>query len=187
MKFRLVVLGLLSLVISFGGFLCWENRENRILKKEISELSLRLAQADEKRDTFFIHDSVPVTKIKVVEVDRTDYKKQLADKETIKELGLSINQLESENRTLLATGDTVILSPLNDSVYSYQDKWVSFKYLMKERFLDYNVRDSLSTFVAREYKHKFLWWRWGTKGYSVYIVSHNPKSRVEYSKFIRIK
>ena len=184
---RLIVFSLLSLVIGLGGFLCWENRENRVLRKEIRDLSLRLAQADEKKDTFFIHDSIPVTEIKVVEVDRTDYRKQLADKETIKALGLKINQLESENRTLISTRDTVILSQLNDSAYCYQDNWVSFRYLMNERALDYSVRDSLSTYVAREYKHRFLWWRWGTKGYNVYIVSHNPRSRIEYSKYIKLK
>ena len=184
---RLIVFSLLSLVIGIGGFLCWENRENRVLRKEIRELSVRLAQADEKMDTFCIHDSIPVTKIQVVEVDKTDYKKQLADKETIKELGLRVKQLESENRTLLATRDTVVLSPLGDSVYGYRDKWVTFRYLMKEGVLDYSVRDSLTTYVAREYKHRFLWFKWGTKGYNVLIVSHNPKSRVEYSKYIKIK
>ena len=72
-------------------------------------------------------------------------------------------------------------------MYVYKDNWVLFKYLVNERVLDYAVRDSLSTYVAREFKHRFLWWRWGTKGYSVFIVSHNPKTRVEYSKFIKIK
>ena len=182
---KTIVLGFL--VIVMVCFLCWENRENRILKKELRSLEVRLAQADEKRDTFYIHDSIPVTKVKVVEVDRTDYKKQLADRETIKELGLRVAQLESENRTLMDTRDTVVLNKLNDSVLYYKDKWVSFEYLIGRRVLDYNVRDSLSTYVAREYKHKFLWFRWGTKGYNVYIISHNPRSRVEYSKFIRIK
>jgi hypothetical protein len=177
----------ISLVIGLFGFLCCENRENRLLKKEMRALEVRLAQSEERMDTFWIHDSIPVTKVKVVEVDKTDYRKQLADKETIRELGLKVKQLESENRTLLATRDTVFLSPLNDSVYVYKDNWVLFKYLVNERVLDYSVRDSLSTYVAREFKHRFLWWRWGTKGYSVFIVSHNPKSRVEYSKFIKIK
>ena len=180
---RLIVLGLVVIC----GFLCWENRENRLLKKEIRTLEARLAEAHEEPERIYIHDSIPVTKIKVVEVDKTDYKKQLADKETIKELGLKVSQLESENRTLLAAKDTVYLSHLSDSVYGYSDKWVTFRYLMKSGVLDYAVRDSISTFVAREYKHRFLWWRWGTKGYNVLIVSHNPKSRVEYSKYIKIK
>ena len=121
---RFVFSLIISLVIGLFGFLCCENRENRLLKKEMRALEVRLAQSEERMDTFWIHDSVPVTKVKVVEVDKTDYKKALADKETIKELGLKIKQLESENRTLLATRDTVYLSPLNDSVYIYKDNYV---------------------------------------------------------------
>lgn len=173
--------------LAFCGFLCWENRENRLLKKEIRSLETRLAQSHEDPERIYIHDTVPVTKIKVVEVDKTDYKKALADKETIKALGLRVSQLEAENKTLLSTRDTVYLTKVNDSVYAYHDKWVTFRYLMNERALDYSVRDSLTTYVAREYKHKFLWFKWGTKGYSVFIVSHNPKSKVEYSKYIRLK
>ena len=169
------------------GFLCWENRENRLLKKEIRALEARLAEAHEEPERIYIHDSIPVIKTKVVEVDKTDYKKQLADKQTIKALGLRVSQLEAENRTLMSMRDTVYLSPLNDSVYVYHDNWVSFKYLMKAGALDYAVRDSLTTYVAREYKHRFLWFKWGTKGYNVYIVNHNPHSRVEYNKYLRLK
>lgn len=184
---RFIIIVLVSLVIGTCGFLCWENRENRLLKKEIRELSVRLANAKEDKEIIYIHDSVPATKIKVVEVDKTDYKKLLADRETIKELGLKVKQLESENRTLLGSRDTVYLKPLNDSVLFYNDKWVSFRYLMTERVLDYAVRDSLTTYVAKEYKHRFLWFKWGTKGYNVFIISHNPKSKVEYSKYIKLK
>lgn len=35
-------------------------------------------------------------------------------------------------------------------------------------------------------KHKFLWWRWGTKGYQVQIVSFNPHSRINYSRYMEV-
>ena len=170
-----------------AGLIWAGERDQKRYEKEIRELSVRLAQAEEHPDTFYIHDSIPVYRDKAVEVDKTDYKKQMADRELIKELGLKVSQLESENRTLLNTRDTVVLEPVNDSVLSYRDNWVTFKYLMNERVLGYSVRDSLSAFVSREYKHRFLWWRWGTKGYNVSIVSHNPKCKVEYNKYIKIK
>jgi preprotein translocase subunit YajC len=181
-----IYLGFLVVAIIVGMMYAY-NRDQKRYEKEIRELSVRLAQAEEHPDTFYIHDSIPVYRDKVVEVDKTDYKKLLADKELIKELGLKVSQLESENRTLLNTRDTVVLEPESDSVLSYRDKWVTFKYLMDERVLGYSVRDSLSAYVSREYKHKFLWWRWGTKGYNVSIVSHNPKCKVEYNKYIIIK
>ena len=162
-------------------------RENRAYEKQIRELEVRLATADEKADTFFIHDSIPVYQTKIVEVDKTDYKKLLADKQLIKDLGLKVSELESENRTLLSTRDTVVLKPINDSILTYSDRWNSFSYETKTRVLDWEVRDSLTTYVSQEYRHRFLWWKWGRKGYNVTIVNHNPKSRIEYSKFIKIK
>jgi hypothetical protein len=156
-------------------------------ERQIRDLELRLVSADEKVDTFFIHDSIPVAQVRVVEVDKTDYKAQLADKKLIKDLQLRIKEVESENRTLLSTRDTVVLNPLNDSVLTYSDKWNSFSYELKSRVLDWEVRDSLVTFVTSEYRHHFLWWRWGKRGYNVSIVNFNPKSRILYEKYIKIK
>lgn len=186
MRYRFIFVLVVVIFMSIG-FLCCDNRENRLLKEQVRDLQLRLAQGEQHADTFYIRDSVFVWKERIVEVDRTDYKKQLADKELIKDLELKVSQLESESRTLVVTRDTVVLRPLNDTTLFYSDRWISFSYLTNSRVLDCEVRDSLSTFVAREYKHKFLWWKWGTKGYNVYIVSHNPHSKVEYNKFIRIK
>ena len=182
------VLFLLCIVLMVGGFLCWDNRESRILKEEVRDLRLQLAASEQKVDTFLLHDSVFVWKERVVEVDRTDYKKQLADRQLIKDLELRVSQVESENRMLLATRDTVYLRPDGEpsGTVAYRDKWVDFSFDMNDSSLVYAVRDSLVTLVAREYKHKFLWWRWGTKGYQVYIVNFNPHSRVYYNKYIRV-
>lgn len=157
-------------------------------RQEVRELQARLALAEEQVVVKYVHDSIPVYETKVVEVDRTDYKQLLADKELIKELGLKINALESENRTLLSTRDTVVLEPVvGDSILEYSDKWSSFSYDSASRVLNWEIRDSLSAFVSREYRHRFLWWRWGVKGYKVDIVSHNPHCVVEYNQYIKIK
>ena len=161
--------------------------DRRKYERQIRELEVRLAKSEEKVDTFVIRDTIHVAQTKVVEVDRTDYKKQLADRQLIKDLGLKVSELESENRTLLSTRDTVVLNPVNDSILAYSDKWFSFSYDLDSRVLDWEVRDSLTTYVSQEYRHRFLWWKWGRKGYRVTIVNHNPRSRIEYSKFIRIK
>lgn len=174
-------------LVIVSGFLCCDSRESLSLREQVRDLQLQLAESRQKADTFYIRDSVFVWKERVVEVDRTDYKSQLADKVLIKELQLKVSQLESENRTLLVMRDTIVLNQINDSILTYSDKWFSFSYDMNARVLGCEVRDSLSTFVSRDYKHKFLWWRWGTKGYSVFVFSHNPKCKVEYNKYIKIK
>lgn len=177
----------LVFIVLVLGLLCSEYRANSSLKSELRDLQVQLAESKQKADTFYIRDSVPVWKERIVEVDRTDYKKLLADKELIKELKLRVAQVESENRLLLGTRDTVYLSEGRDSVLRYHDQWADFSYFEEKKRLEYSVRDSLTTFVTREYKHRFLWWKWGTKGYNVYHVNHNPRSRIYYNKYIRVK
>ena len=184
---KVVLLSLLSVLILFGGFLCCDNRENRVLKDRVRELELRLAESRQKADTFYIHDSIPVWREKIVEVDKTDYKKVFADRELIKELQLKLSQVESEHQMLLSTGDSVVLNEVNDSLLTYSDKWIDFSYELRSRVLDWEVRDSLTILVTKVYKHKFLWFRWGKKGEEVYIVNHNPHSKVKYNRYIKVK
>lgn len=180
-------LALIVIVLGLSGLLCSEYRANSSLKSEVKDLRVQLAESRQKADTFYIRDSFPVWKERVVEVDKTDYKKLLADKELIKDLRLRVSQVEAENRLLLGTRDTVYLSKDRDSVLRYHDQWADFSYFEEKRRLEYSVRDSLTTYVTREYKHRFLWWKWGTKGYNVYHVNHNPNSRIYYNKYIRVK
>lgn len=184
--FRLVVILVVCLIT---GLLCSEYMANSSLKSQVKDLQVQLAESQQKADTFYIRDSIPVWKERIVEVDRTDYKKLLADKELIKELKLKVAQVEAENRMLLGTRDTVYLSKDRDSVLRYHDQWADFSYFEEKRRLEYSVRDSLTTYVTREYKHRILWGliKWGTKGYNVYHVNHNPNSRIYYNKYIRVK
>lgn len=47
------------------------------------------------------------------------------------------------------------------------------------------MRDSLAIALKREYKHRFLFLRWGTKGYDVKVVNFNPHSSVRYNTFVK--
>ena len=185
MKKERIIVGALVLAMVAGAII-FRQGEKKDYEAQIRDLQVRLASVSEKPKVIYLHDSVPAYRTKVVKVDKTDYKKQLADKETIKELGLKVSQLESENRLLLNTQKKVELVDNNDSVLTYSDKWLSFSFHTDTRILDCEVRDSLSTYVSREYKRKFLCFKWGTKGYWVTVVSHNPDCKVEYNKFIQI-
>jgi len=185
--FRLVVIFIVCFLL---GLLCSEYMANSSLQSQVKDLQVQLAESQQKADTFYIRDSIPVWKERMVEVDRTDYKKLLADKELIKALRLKVSQVEAENRLLVGTRDTVYLSKNDrDSVLRYHDQWADFSYFEEKRRLEYSVRDSLTTYVTREYKHRILWGliKWGTKGYNVYHVNHNPNSRIYYNKYIRVK
>ena len=160
---------------------------NQDLQMQINDLSVQLAHSKVPMQRDTIRDSIPVVKQRVVEVDKTDYKQQLADKQLIKDLGLKVDQLVSENKMLREAKDSVTLAAVNDSVFAYHDHWADFEYLTRQQLLKYEVRDSFDTKVSRIYKHRFLWWRWGTKGYQVHHVNFNPHVDIKYDQYIMIK
>lgn len=154
--------------------------ENRRLRVELSHAQIPL-----QRET--IRDSIEVVKQVVVEVDRKTLKDALAaDERLIKELQLRIGQLEAMQTTVLATEDTVAATYREpDSLFHYSDLWADLQLSLKDTTFYYNIRDSLATIVSRQYSHRFLWWRWGTKGYEVKIVNFNPHAHVTYNRYIK--
>ena len=150
-----------------------EMRKVAQLESEISHLSVELAHARIPMEPTVIHDSIPVVTQTVVEVPRKDLVDALAaERRLVKDLQLRISQLEAVQTTVLQVGDTVPAQYRpHDSIFTYHDQC--------------NIRDSLSTIVYREYRHHFLWWKWGTRGYRLKIVNFNPHARIIYNMYIK--
>lgn len=160
-------------------------------KQEVEELKAQLAHAQiapmVEYDT--IRDTIPVATSVVIPVERSTYKTELADKQLIKELRLRLGQIEAQQLSGTAIHDTVRLEAKTNSRYEYADRWARFTLRMKppDTTLVYTVSDSVTTLVYREYKHKFLWWRWGTKGYKVKVVNFNPHATIRYNQYIKVE
>jgi hypothetical protein len=110
------------------------------------------------------------------------------DRELMKDIGMKVDELESLQKTGTETKDTVVLAAVpqqtgRDSVLAYHDAWADFEY--NDKILRYAVRDSLAIAVRKEYKHRFLFWRWGTKGYEVKVANFNPHSTIRYNTFVK--
>ena len=165
------------------------------IKDELKEAKNELAKAQRyiplQRDTF--RDTLTVVTQKVQEVEKIKEVITPEEKSLIEDFNLKVKQLTQLQHTGLMTQDTVTLAPVlmdssykhpPDTVLRYMDEWCRFEYRPVTQSLSYSIRDSLTTLVARQYKHRFLWWRWGTKGYDVKIVNHNPHSIIKYNTFI---
>lgn len=176
-----VALVLMATVRVYNGY------EAKELNDKIKSLSFELAHTEIPfvRDT--IHDSIEVVKQAVVEVVPQEMKDALADRQQlINDLNVKIRQLEAVQTTVTSTADTVNAKHSSkDSLYYYHDQWTDISLSVKDTVFCYEFRDSLSTIVYREYKHRFLWWRWGTKGYRVAIVNFNPHARVTYNQYVK--
>ena len=137
-----------------------------------------------------LDDSLFVVKNTALQAKCDELKQlHLADTKLIRELKVKLKDVKSIHTASSSTADTVRIEPVPntaDSVFSYQDKWLSLHIDIPARLCQYISRDSLTTIVSRTYKHKFLWWRWGTKGYQVQIVNFNPHSRINYSRYVEV-
>lgn len=138
-----------------------------------------------------IRDTIEVSKGVVREISKETYK-DYADKSLIKDIGIKTKDVVQQHNQQVIVHDTVYLVPevsLNDSTisFTYSDKWASFNVDMKDTTLTYSIRDSLTTYISKKYKHKFLWFRWGKNGYDVNVVNHNPNSHIDKNTVIFVK
>lgn len=183
-KLAVILSFLMVLLTIFASFLIFESRQkkaNEALKMQLHQLKLKYSPM--QRDT--IRDSVKLVTQQVMVMDRGEYKLRSADRKLLEELNLKLRQVVSDQRVSMVTSDTVKTNRLN-SVYSYSDAWLSLRLDTADSILTYRARDSLQCIVARQFKHKFLWWKWGTKGYNVKVLNFNPHSTILYNSYIQV-
>ena len=171
--------------IALAAFLITLQHDGK-LRDDVRNLKVQLAHSYMPMKVDTIRDSVPVYETVVKEIDRTDYKKQVADRQLIKDLKIKLADVTEENRLLTRQLRQIQLQPKaeGDSLLEFHDQWADLIYDTTTNNLDFTVRDSLVTFVTRVPRHKFLWFRWGTKGYQVRIASFNPYTQLKYEGFI---
>lgn len=183
-KLAVILSFLMVLLTIFASILIFESRQkkaNEALKMQLHQLQLKYSPM--QRDT--IRDSVKLVTQQVMVMDRGEYKLLAADRKLLEELNLKLRQVVSDQRVSMVTSDTVKTNRLN-SVYSYSDAWLSLRLDTADSILTYKARDSLQCIVARQFKHKFLWWKWGTKGYNVKVLNYNPHSTILYNSYIQV-
>ena len=147
----------------------------------------QLSRADSNSDKVlnFQLDSFSYGSFEVEILSKRDVKKAV-DKAIASEIGMPRSSVESKMGLSIATTDTVKLTQKAESIYIYKDRWLDAKVNLYDSTMTYKARDSLSQYIERIYKHKFLFWKWGTKGYRVHIINHNPNSKIEYADYIRV-
>lgn len=189
--FKLTIIKVLSvlfivMLVSFLAILS----ENRRLKKDLDRQTENVGALNYDIQYGKLDDSLPVAKNTALQAKVSELEQlHLTDTKLIKELKIKLKDVQAQHTLSSETADTVIIAPVPgtaDSVFAYKDQWLSLHIDIPKRECQYLAYDSLTTIVSRAYKHRFLWWRWGTKGYEVRIVSFNPHSRIKYSKFIEV-
>ena len=172
---------------------------DRRLKKENEKLRQELAHAQQyvplQRDT--IRDTVQMIVQPIVELEKVKEGLSKEDQQLLKDMSAKIQAIESYQKMSTLTEAEVTLTSSNeaedkgssqrDSVLVFKDAWLDLKYNTLNQNLLILLQDSLAIAVEKEYKRKFLWWKWGTKGYRVKAVSFCPYTTIRYNTYIKKK
>ena len=193
MKDSVKILLAVVIMVAVGFVLFYDGKTHQ---KEIASLKEQLAAAQNmvplQRESVKIHDQdsmreVQVITSPVIEAELKALRRQLLiDENLIKDFGLQLKQLDALQKVGSETKDSVKAEYDNSKdVFSYYDRWSDLKFYLQDSTFYYNIRDSLATVVYHEYKHRFLWWRWGIKGYKVKVVNFNPHTTIRYNSYIK--
>jgi hypothetical protein len=175
----------------------------------------RAKHLERERDTYKTNTGALLSGIKRMQIDSTttavdvktlkltldEYKQYRADDaEKIKQLGVKLKDLQlvakhelmvnapidAELKDSVVIRDTVLLAVKTIEVNT---PYLQINGLIENNHLTGNIHlpANLHQAVWVEPKHKFLWWRWGTKAIHQTISSDNPYVEIQYSEVIEIQ
>ena len=108
-----------------------------------------------------------------------------ADFKLIKELKLRPKDVETITKVKIVTRDSIVFQ-LKDSCINYESEWTKVSGCIGDT-LSIETSDSIAFIAHKEYKHKFLFFRWGLDRAKVKIINFNPRSSVKSPEWIDLK
>lgn len=155
-------------------------KENDIISKNNTTLLF-------KAKTYMFQDSLHVYEIGKLTLKNSELEQYRAnDAKLIKDLKLKPAQVNTIVKTKIERKDSIQFVLQKDSCLHYNSKWLQVNGCLGGT-LFINSQDSIVQICYKEYKHKFLWWKWGVKGFKQKIINFNPNSQVKYSEWIELR
>ena len=156
------------------------------LERQRQEKNVETLNMDIKH--FKYKDSLNVASIAGLNYTVAELNKyRVEDAKLIKELKLRSKDVKEIIKTRIVTRDSLVYKIDTIECFHHKSKWLRVDACIKDSTMVIESRDSITQIIHTEYKHKFLWWRWGVKGFRQAIVNFNPHSIIEDSEFIQIK
>lgn len=167
---------------------------------KISRLSTEVEQQKANVETlvgneriYRICDSIKVAEINALMLDKEQFEKLVLEQDKqIKELK-NQRKKDIEYFSKFAKADTfyiykdkfIEIPYGNDSCLGYYDNYIQLTQCPDMTYIEIN--DTIKQTISKQYKHKFLWWKWGLKGFTQDVWSTNPHSRIHYEEFVKVE
>lgn len=186
-KFLLIAIAIITVLVAFMVTQCSKIGN---LKEEIKEQKENVKILKYKEHLYHISDSVKVAEIRALQFDKDQFEKLILEKDR------QIEQIRNERKkdidyyTKLSKTDSFFITKFDtifvgkDTCICYDDDYLSFS--MCNGFTKFTTNDTIKQVISTEYKHKFLWWKWGIKGITQDVWSTNPHTNIHFEEFVKI-
>lgn len=148
--------------------------------------------------TYQISDSLNAARVDALTMTVAEFRKGFSDMQgMLKEMNVKIKRLETVAITGTETSyyitapvrDSLVFVPVPDTLKTlrYSDNWITIDGYIKAREFIGKIesRDTLVQVVHRV-PRRFLFFRYGTKGIRQEIMSKNPHTKINYSRYIKL-
>lgn len=188
-NYLIVILCILFVLASGFGYYNFKAKKEYKSKYEIEQsnvFTLKKGQRD-----YIIKDSINAVEQYALRLSRDEFK-DLYEK-TQKEIKYLNNHPKKEihyvtkfntvSDTKLRIDTLVVYT--KDSCKSYTDGFTTIS-LCKDSVYVQSV-DTITQFISKHYKYKFLWWKWKMDGITQDVYSTNPHNHIIFEEFLQIK
>lgn len=149
--------------------------------------------------TYQISDSLNAARVDALTMTVEEFRKGFSDMQgMLKEMNVKIKRLETVTITGTETSyyitapvrDSLVFVPVPDTLKTlkYSDSWLTLDGYVKGREFIGKIesRDTIVQIVHRV-PRRFLFFRYGTKGIRQEVVSKNPHTTINYSRYIKLQ
>ncbi|MBO6117391.1 MAG: hypothetical protein J6P44_02485 [Bacteroidales bacterium] len=189
------------LIFILIAMFCVEYCSNKTLKEENQRLSNNQTALTQKMAEYTDKEGRLVAQVQSLSVSKGEFMRIASDEaEEVKDLKIQLKRLQSYSESGMLTEYRIDTLRLYDSIFirdsiidtvrciSYSDNWLRLQGCIEDDRYTGEIRsfDTLIQVVERIPK-KFLFIKYGTKGFRQSVKSKNPHSRIVYSEHIQIK
>lgn len=190
-NYALVVVIILSMVL---GLLYNSERKERIRFESNQHSLLSEVKLYKSKDSLNV---ASVEKLTLTNNEFREFNQGLV--KTVESLNLKIRRLQSVSQTSTNTIYKPVIQIKDSLIYmlgkvetlkcvDFSDKWLTVNGCVRNNQFEGIIesRDTIEQFVHRV-PHKFLFFRYGTKAIRQEVISKNPHTKIEFSKYIELK
>lgn len=186
-KFLLIAIAIITVLVAFMVTQCSKIGN---LKEEVKEQKENVKILKYKEHLYHISDSVKVAEIRALQLDKKQFEDLVLEKDRQIEQIRNERKKEIEYYSRLTKTDSFYITQFDtiyvgkDTCFSYDDGYLSLTTC--KGFSSIETKDTIKQVISAEYKHKFLWWKWGLKGITQDVWSTNPHSNIHFEEFVKL-